>query len=120
MAAHKYEVHYLNDNFIKRIVTFMNKKEAKQYVDLLAEYAVYLYKNNKDGSQELLYKHETSVVADGSYLKYDWVIAARKKELFSEVVTEFNKLTELLGEIYCSVTINNKTYKWNGSDMEEE
>ena len=60
MPVHKYEVHYLNDNFVKRILTFCSRKEANTYIDMLSENAIYLYRVRRDGSLKLLYAYETN------------------------------------------------------------
>jgi hypothetical protein len=60
MSVHKYEVHYINDNFVKRVLTFCSRKEANAYIDMLSENAIYLYRIRRDGSLKLLYTYETS------------------------------------------------------------
>lgn len=81
----KYEVHYLNDLYEKRVYEFESFNAARKYIDMLAENAVYMYGFLTDGSEELLYKHEQPEVADGSYLKYDIVINSDKYKLLATI-----------------------------------
>lgn len=113
---YSYEVHYLNDNFDLRVVTFKNKKSANEYRRMLVEHADYLYGVTTGHWRELLEKREADYVADGSYKNWDWVKARKNNELFATVVSalvEYEKSTN--SNVTCDIVIDNKKYVWNGS-----
>lgn len=110
-----YEVHYLNDNYEMRKVSFTEKTtkqmDAKNYYSMLTEYGVYLYGVTLSGEKELIEKHETPCVADGSYKTFDWVIERRNSKLFEEItkaITQYQGNTDEV--ITCEITVGDKKY----------